>query len=69
MNEDEPISGAEWRKMPFWKQVKDTIVSGQNYDGSKKGWFESRKFPVKVIKDQDMTADAVMSALRAGYSI
>ena len=69
VNEDGPMSGAEWRKLPFWKQVRDYVMSGTNYDGSPKGWFEDRKFPIKVIKDEDMTAKNVMDALRAGFNI
>ena len=69
VNEDGPMSGAEWRKLPFWKQVRDYVVSGTNYDGSPKGWLEDRKFPTRVIKDEDMTAKNVMDALRAGFNI
>ena len=69
LNEDEPIPGDKWRKMPFWRKLKDYVVSGQNYDGSHKGWFEDRKFPSITIKDEDMTAKNVISALRRGYNI
>ena len=69
VNEDGPMSGAEWRKLPFWKQVRDYVMSGTNYDGSPKGWLEDRKFPTRVIKDEDMTAKNVMDALRAGFNI
>lgn len=70
LNEDDiPLTGKEWRNLPFWRQLVDYVVSGKNADGSRKGWFEDRKFPTKVIKAENLTAKALIDALRDGVNV
>lgn len=69
LNEDEPITGQQWRGMSFWGQLKDWIGSGTNYDGSRKGWFEDRKFPTETIKAEDLTAGKAIEMIRRGVNI
>lgn len=67
--EDKPLNGKEWQKLPFWDKVKDWVVSGKNIDGTRKRWFEDRKFPVKIIKAADLTPDALLKTLDDGFNI
>ena len=69
LDEDEPISGQKWRSMSFWGQLKDWAGSGTNYDGSRKGWFEDRKFPTETIKAEELTAEKAIEMLRRGVNI
>jgi len=55
--------------MSFWGQLKDWVGSGTNYDGSRKGWFEDRKFPTETIKAEELTAEKAIEMIRRGVNI
>lgn len=69
LTETEALNGSEWRDLPFWGKVRDFIVPGTNIDGSKKGWFDYRKFPTKTVRAADLTANMAVKLLKDGYNI
>lgn len=68
-NIEKPLTGKEWRDLPFWGKVQDWITPGTNIDGTPKGWFTHRSYPIKTVKASDLTAQLMLKMQDDGYGI
>ena len=66
---ENPLSGKDWNKLPFWRKAHDWITPGVNSNGTPKGWFEDRQFPTRTIKAADLTPKSLLKALDDGFNV